>query len=72
MVYLSEEAIENLKEYKYVSGEYSFMDRLFTPFWNFCVELLPKWLAPNLVTLIGLMLVIGSTMVYLPYDLTMS
>ena len=25
-----------------------------TPYWNKCVEFLPMWMAPNLVTLIGL------------------
>ena len=28
--------------------------------WNFCVEFLPLWLAPNMVTLIGFFFVIGN------------
>ena len=60
--YLSDRAVTQLKNYKYVSGEYSVMDKLMTPFWNRCVEFLPLWLAPNLVTLIGFGCVIVSTL----------
>jgi ethanolaminephosphotransferase len=51
-----------LKNYKYKSGEYSVCDKILTPFWNWCVELLPLWLAPNLVTLIGFGLMILGTL----------
>ena len=51
--YLSETALINLKNYKYVSGEYSIMDKVLTPFWNKVTEVFPMWLAPNTITLIG-------------------
>ena len=60
--YLSDRALSELKNYKYKSGEYSFLDKVFTPYWNWCVEFLPLWLAPNLVTLIGFGCVIVSTL----------
>ena len=70
--YLSQETLINLKNYKYQSGEYSLFDHWFTPFWNFCVTLLPMWLAPNLVTLLGLIFMTSSTMTYIFLDTTMS
>ena len=70
--YMSKEALVHLKNYKYVSGEYSIMDKVLTPYWNWVVELLPMWMAPNLVTLTGLLIVIASTFMYLPFDHTLS
>ena len=69
--YMTREAIKALKEYKYVSGEYSYGDRMLTPFWNYVVSFMPMWLAPNLITLIGLCLLILTTFMFLPFDLTM-
>ena len=60
--YLTERDLVALKNYKYKSGEYSVCDKILTPFWNWCVELLPLWLAPNLVTLIGFGLMIFGTL----------
>ena len=57
--YLSKQALANLKEYKYKSGEYSILDNMLTPFWNWFVTFIPMWLAPNLVTLLGLFLMFG-------------
>lgn len=70
--YLSESALVNLKNYKYVSGEYSMMDRVLTPFWNKVTEVLPIWLAPNTITLIGTIGLILSVLLYLPYDFSMT
>ena len=71
MKYLSDSALLNLKNYKYVSGEYSMMDTILTPFWNKAVQFLPIWMAPNLVTLIGLGFCIFSLLMYLPFDTSM-
>ena len=48
------------------------MDKVLTPFWNRSVELLPLWMAPNLVTLIGLFVLALNAAYYLYHDLTMS
>lgn len=60
--YLSEKAVAQLKKYEYKSGEYSTMDLVMTPFWNKCVEYLPLWLAPNLVTFLGFGFMIFATL----------
>ena len=71
MKYLDDEALTNLKNYKYVSGEYGIMDHVMAPWWNFAVNLLPMWMAPNLVTLIGLCFMIVSLLMYISYDYSM-
>ncbi|EER39068.1 sn-1,2-diacylglycerol cholinephosphotransferase [Histoplasma capsulatum var. duboisii H88] len=58
---LSEDALSHLKTYKYSSVDKSFISRyILKHYWNAFVELLPLWLAPNMVTLIGFMFIIGN------------
>ncbi|KAF5839936.1 hypothetical protein DUNSADRAFT_18217 [Dunaliella salina] len=54
MVYLSDRALEGLKEYKYKPGGYTILDVIHNPLWEWLTLQLPMWLAPNLITLIGL------------------
>jgi hypothetical protein len=51
--YISENGKKNLGEYKYHGADASYLTPFFQPFWNWCVNLLPMTMAPNLVTLIG-------------------
>lgn len=53
--YLSERALQGLKQYKYKPGGYTWLDDVHNPYWNSFTELLPLWLAPNLITLLGLL-----------------
>lgn len=48
------------------------MDKVMTPFWNWIVNYLPMWMAPNLVTLIGFIVIILSAFQYLPFDLSLT
>lgn len=48
------------------------MDKVMTPFWEACVEFLPTWMAPNMVTLIGFVSVFANVLMYLPHDLSLS
>ncbi|KAI9835713.1 MAG: hypothetical protein M1819_001890 [Sarea resinae] len=51
---VSEEALAHLKTYKYSSVDKSFLSNyVLKHYWNGFVELLPLWLAPNMVTLLG-------------------
>lgn len=53
--YLSQRALEGLRSYAYKPSGYSFLDKLHTPVWNYITNnWLPMWLAPNLITLMGL------------------
>ena len=51
---LTKQDLEMIAAYKYKPGSYTHVDNLLTPFWNWAVTLLPLWMAPNLVTFIGL------------------
>jgi len=41
MGFITEEGLKNLKAYKYVSGGYSFLDKIFNHWWEFFVKLIP-------------------------------
>ncbi|EMC95477.1 hypothetical protein BAUCODRAFT_123912 [Baudoinia panamericana UAMH 10762] len=58
---LSEEALQHFKTYKYSSVDKSPLSYyVLRHYWNACVEFLPLWLAPNMVTLIGLVCVVAN------------
>lgn len=51
---LSERDLDMIVAYKYKPGTYTHLDNLLTPYWTWAVTLLPTWMAPNLVTFLGL------------------
>lgn len=42
-----------IANHKYRPGDYTHLDNLLNPVWNYLTELLPLWLAPNMVTTLG-------------------
>jgi len=56
---LSPGMLQHLERYKYAGAGYTWLDYKLTPFWNWLVELLPMWMAPNLVTFIGFVGITG-------------
>jgi phosphatidylglycerophosphate synthase len=50
---LSKVGRTHIKEHKYKPGAYTPLDNILNPWWLRLTELLPRWLAPNLVTLAG-------------------
>ena len=67
---LSPEALQHLKTYKYSSVDKSLLSKyLLQHYWNGIVKLLPLWLAPNMVTLLGFLFIIaniGILAIYIP------
>ncbi|KAL6763528.1 CDP-Ethanolamine:DAG ethanolamine phosphotransferase [Haematococcus lacustris] len=61
--YLSPRALRGLAAYQYKSGGYSLLDRLHNPVWDGLVGLMPMWLAPNLITLMGTLCVVAAYLV---------
>eukprot|EP00746_Dinoflagellata_sp_MGD_P129575 gnl/MRDRNA2_/MRDRNA2_63723_c0_seq1.p1 gnl/MRDRNA2_/MRDRNA2_63723_c0~~gnl/MRDRNA2_/MRDRNA2_63723_c0_seq1.p1 ORF type:complete len:434 (+),score=56.31 gnl/MRDRNA2_/MRDRNA2_63723_c0_seq1:74-1375(+) len=54
---IPEEGLKQIAEHKYVPGTYTPIDGIMnTYFWTPLVEYLPKWIAPNAVTVLGLIL----------------
>lgn len=53
---ITEDGLRRIAEHKYVAGTYTPLDNLMNPVWTWMVNLLPKWIAPNAVTVSGLVL----------------
>ncbi|KAI8369737.1 hypothetical protein BD560DRAFT_397675 [Blakeslea trispora] len=62
--YLKERQIENLRLYKYAAVDKSPVSKyILKPYWDFAITLFPEWIAPNLITLIGLFFMIFNVVV---------
>ncbi|KAJ9486251.1 hypothetical protein VN97_g7090 [Penicillium thymicola] len=58
---LSDDALLPLKSYKYSSVDKSFISRyILKHYWNAFVEIVPMWMAPNMVTLLGFMWIVAN------------
>lgn len=71
-VYAGQRDLTNLDGYKYSGVDHSIMARLVLQrYWTWLVQFLPLWLAPNMVTLLGLVAVLFNlaTLLYYSPDL---
>ncbi|KAL2831818.1 CDP-alcohol phosphatidyltransferase-domain-containing protein [Aspergillus cavernicola] len=60
---LSDDVLLPLKSYKYQSVDKSYIsNHILRHYWNAFVELLPLWMAPNMVTLLGFLFIVGNVM----------
>jgi len=50
---ISEAGLHFIAKHKYKPSEYTHLDNLLNPVWTWLTELLPVWLAPNMVTTLG-------------------
>jgi len=50
---LTQDGLEKIANHKYKSGTYTALDTFINPMWEALTQMLPLWLAPNLVTTIG-------------------
>ncbi|KAL2854243.1 CDP-alcohol phosphatidyltransferase-domain-containing protein [Aspergillus pseudoustus] len=65
---LSDDVLLPLKSYKYSSVDKSYISNyILRHYWNAFVELLPMWLAPNMVTLLGFLFIVGNVMLIEAY-----
>mmetsp|Transcript_19618 Transcript_19618/g.36092 ORF Transcript_19618/g.36092 Transcript_19618/m.36092 type:complete len:367 (+) Transcript_19618:5101-6201(+) len=70
---ITEEGYKSLLTHKYQTTGYSWFDtNVMNYFWEAFAKILPRWMAPNLVTLIGLVFMIAHYLVMLFYDTTFS
>ncbi|CAF0809159.1 unnamed protein product [Rotaria sordida] len=58
---LNEQQIKRLKEHKYASEGTTLVDPYMQKFWKRLVEYCPLWVAPNLITIVGLVINIGTS-----------
>ncbi|XP_014285951.1 choline/ethanolaminephosphotransferase 1 isoform X8 [Halyomorpha halys] len=59
--------LKRLAEHKYSSESLSILDRILQPWWNWLVGQVPIWVAPNLITIVGLFINIITTLVLVWY-----
>ena len=52
---LTPDGVEHIATHKYVGGKYTPLDNVLNPFWFWATEHVPMWMAPNLITMLGLM-----------------
>ncbi|EFY85161.1 sn-1,2-diacylglycerol cholinephosphotransferase [Metarhizium acridum CQMa 102] len=58
---ISDDALIHLKSYKYSSVDKSPVSKyILGPWWNAFVNVLPLWIAPNMVTLLGFFFILGN------------
>ncbi|XP_022252701.1 cholinephosphotransferase 1-like isoform X2 [Limulus polyphemus] len=65
---LSPAQLKKLKEHKYSASGSSFLDPFMQPFWNWLVKKFPLWLAPNLMTIAGLVINIFTSLILVFYS----
>ncbi|KAK3942113.1 CDP-alcohol phosphatidyltransferase [Diplogelasinospora grovesii] len=67
---ISDDALIHLKSYQYSAVDKSPISHyILRPYWNAFVKLLPLWLAPNMVTLIGFIFIlanVGLLVIFMP------
>ena len=65
--YIPDENLKELENYKYNGGAYTSLDNVFNIFWNWSSQFLPRFLAPNMITLMGFSCLILSTIPFFWY-----
>ena len=68
MAVFTESQLKRLKAHKYCSEGSSVTEFIFQPFWNYVVTLMPLWLAPNLITILGLIVNVATSTLILLYS----
>jgi ethanolaminephosphotransferase len=73
MVYVRQERLPGLKQYKYSGVDHSLTSKyILKPFYtNVVIKCFPMWMAPNLITLSGFMFVIINFITMLWYNPTL-
>jgi len=67
--YLGREVLTGFDSYKYSCKDTSPLSNyVMHPFWNQTVKLCPRWVAPNLLTLVGFMCCVGHFLLLTVYD----
>ena len=65
---LSDSQLKVLNEHKYSSTGSTLLDPLFQPYWRWLVLQMPLYLAPNLITVIGLIINVITSSILMLYS----
>ncbi|PAA82628.1 hypothetical protein BOX15_Mlig017260g1 [Macrostomum lignano] len=67
--YLNSDVIKGFDRYKYSSQDTSpFSNYVMHPFWGWLVQFLPRWLAPNLLTVTGFLCLVVNALLAVYFD----
>lgn len=69
--YLRESDLKSLDVYKYHGADYTPVEKFLNPFWSWFASLFPDWMAPNMITFIGLILNISAAVLVIANDPTL-
>jgi choline/ethanolamine phosphotransferase len=64
---LTTQEITRLREHRYASEGTTLLDPYMQRFWKWLVEYCPLWVAPNLITIVGLAINIATSILLLIY-----
>ncbi|XP_048879868.1 choline/ethanolaminephosphotransferase 1-like isoform X2 [Brienomyrus brachyistius] len=64
---LSRAQLKRLEEHRYSSAGHSLLEPLMQHYWEWLVGRVPAWVAPNLITIVGLLTNIATTLVLVCY-----
>lgn len=67
MEVLTQEQLRRLESHKYSSSGTSLTEPVMQIFWRWLVELFPKWIAPNTITIVGLLINIATSLLLMLY-----
>lgn len=65
---VSTDRLRRLKDHKYNAEGSSIMEIFLQPFWKIVLEFIPLWVAPNLLTFIGLSINVVASCIVAFYD----
>nr|CAH7754500.1 unnamed protein product [Callosobruchus chinensis]CAH7757637.1 unnamed protein product [Callosobruchus chinensis] len=65
---LQDVQLKRLGEHQYSCQSVSILDSLLQPYWNWLVSKIPIWLAPNLITILGLIINILTALILIWYS----
>ncbi|KAI9583002.1 cholinephosphotransferase 1 isoform X1 [Glossina fuscipes] len=65
---LTTQQLKKLSEHKYQCNNASLLDPWLQPWWNCLVSKTPLWLAPNLITIVGLIVNVVTTLILVGYS----
>ena len=69
-IVLSKRDLKNIVDYRYETNPWTSLDHVFNPWWEFVTEKMPRWLAPNVITLLGAAVPMVSFVNLCVHDLT--
>lgn len=64
---LSRHQLKKLEEHRYSSAGHSLLEPFMQPYWEWLVGHVPTWMAPNLITIVGLAINIFTTLILICY-----